>query len=207
MKYHIISDIPTSLYPQILDMIHLSFEEYKKKGLHFTCSDYQMADLERKVMRGNCFAALTDDGEVLGVTSVSIFPDGGAYENITAISPKAKGLGIGTALFEAYMSRLLSGGAKFIISDTAVEAKGSVCWHLKKCGYHKVGLESFPSTNYYSYIFRRDLEKLPFYVVWLEYPILYMVSSIKTLICKKRDGSFTVAGKYLVKLKNKLMLK
>lgn len=112
MNYQIISDIPTNLYPQILDMIHLSFEEYKKKGLHFTCSDYQMADLERKVMRGKCFAALTDDGEVLGVTSVSIFPDGGAYENITAISPKAKGLGIGTALFEAYMNQLSNGGGK-----------------------------------------------------------------------------------------------
>lgn len=112
MKYHIIPDIPTSLYPQILDMIHLSFDEYKKKGLHFTCSDYQMADLERKVMRGNCFVALTNDGEVLGVTSVSLFPDGSAYENITAISPKAKGLGIGTALFEAYMNRLSSGGGK-----------------------------------------------------------------------------------------------
>ena len=112
MNYHIISDIPTSLYPQILDMIHLSFEEYKKKGLHFTCSDYQMTDLVRKVMRGNCFVALSDGGDVLGITSVSIFPDESAYENITAISPKAKGLGIGTALFEAYMSRLLSGGGK-----------------------------------------------------------------------------------------------
>lgn len=151
MNYHIISDIPTSLYPQILDMIHLSFDEYRKKGLHFTCSYYTMADLEKKVMRGNCFVALTDDEQVLGVTSVSLFPDGSAYENITAISPNAKGLGIGTALFEAYMNRLSSGGAKYITSDTAVGAKGSVCWHLKKCGYHKVGLESFPSTNYYSY--------------------------------------------------------
>ena len=112
MNYHIISDIPTSLYPQILDMIHLSFEEYKKKGLHFTCSDYQMTDLVRKVMRGNCFVALSDGGDVLGITSVSIFPDESAYENITAISPKAKGLGIGTALFEAYMNRLSNGGGK-----------------------------------------------------------------------------------------------
>lgn len=207
MNYQIISDIPTNLYPQILDMIHLSFEEYKKKGLHFTCSDYQMADLERKVMRGNCFAALTDDGEVLGVTSVSISPDGGAYENITAISPKAKGLGIGTALFEAYMNQLSSGGAKYIISDTAVSATGSVCWHLHKCGYHKIGLESFPSTNYYSYIFRRDLVKRPFFVELFERHILFIFSSIKTLLCKKKDGSFTAAGKYLVKLKSKLKLK
>lgn len=110
MNYRIISDIPQSLYQPILDMIHLAFAEHLKHGLHFTCSDYTMDDLKEKVLSGLCFVALSEDNQVLGITSVSLKSDGSAYENISATSPMAKGMRIGTALFEKSKVALISGG-------------------------------------------------------------------------------------------------
>lgn len=206
MNYHVISDIPQSLYQPILDMIHLAFSEHLEHGLHFTCSDYTMDDLQKKVLSGLCFVALSEDGQVLGITSVSLNADGSAYENISATSPLAKGLGIGTALANASTAALISKGAKYIISDTAVTAMSSVKWHLEKCECHKVGLESFPSTNYYSFVFRRDFVKQPFFVRNIKYPIKFAASFVKTRICKRADGRSTLLGCCLSKLKNVLRL-
>ncbi len=110
MDYHIISDIPPSLYQPILDMIHESFSEHVDHGLRFTCSDYTMEDLKEKVLSGLCFVALSEDNQVLGITSATLGSDGSAYANLSATSPLAKGKGIGSALAARRKTALISGG-------------------------------------------------------------------------------------------------
>ena len=203
MDYHITSQIPKQMNSAILEMIHQSFDEHLKNGLHFTCYDYSLKDLEEKVLSGFPLVAVANDGTILGITSFSLLENGGAYENITAISPKSKGMGIGTALFQKRQQMMLGMGVKYVLSDTAVNAKSSVNWHVKKCGCHIVGLSSFPSTNYYSYIFRQDLVKRSFWVRKVIYPLQFISSSIMTKVCKKENGSFTWFGGYLAKLLKK----
>ena len=202
MNYHIITDIPESLHHQILVMIHQSFEERLSAGMHFTCSSYTMDDLKEKVLSGVCFLAVTEGNDVLGIISFTKYQRGASYLNIAALSPDAKGLDIGSKLFSLCQERMILDGVKYILSDTAVGAKSSVKWHLDKCGFSKVGMKSFLSTNYYSYVFRKDLVKQPFYVKHVKYPLLFFISSVKTVMCQKANGELTGVGNCLSKLKH-----
>lgn len=162
MNYKIVSTVYEDDYEPILKMIHESFDEYKTKGLHFTCCDYDRFDLESKVLNGKYFVAVDENRNPLGITSISIKyseDEKWAYENITAISPRYKGKGIGTALYKVRTEYLMETNCSYILSDTATDAVNSVLWHMKKCNCKKYGFQSFSNTNYYSYVFREDLKK------------------------------------------------
>ena len=83
------------------------------------------------------------------------------------------------------------------MSTTAVGAESSVKIHLKQ-GYKIIGLGSFPTTNYYSYIFRLYLQPS----IWQNSSfckIRYAISYLKTHLTKKENGSFTLLGSILKK--------
>ena len=77
-------------------------------------------------------------------------------------------------------------GAKYVIADTAITAFDSVTWHLQRCHCHKIGLKSFSSTNYYSYVFRRDLVPRSIFITKIIYPIMFAFSYCFTRMFKKR---------------------
>lgn len=203
MNYTIVRSVDESFYPDVLRLIHESFEEHKSAGLDFTCSSYTLDDLKHKVLSGFYFIAVDENNEFLGITSVRYNEDKQcAYENISAVSPHAKCLGIGSALYKERTKLLKSLGCKYLLSDTSVNAKSSVKWHLKKCKCSIIGFESFPSTNYYSYIFKEDY----FPVSWLKKRIVYNLilffSFIQCVIRKKKDGNYTILGHMINKVKN-----
>ena len=76
-------------------------------------------------------------------------------------------------------------GAKYVIADTAITAFDSVTWHLQRCHCHKIGLKSFSSTNYYSYVFRRDLVPRSIFITKIIYPIMFAFSYCFTRMFKK----------------------
>lgn len=198
MDYEIISDIPDFLYPKLLSLVHRSFEEHKKKGLLFTCSMYSIDDLQNKVLRGKCFVVLDSSQNPIGLTSVSVRGNGKfAYENITAISPECKGLGIGTELYKIRKRYLIEQGCEYMLSDTAVDATSSVKWHLEKCKCSLYGYESFSRTNYYSYVFREDFVEVPFFQKRVKYKIRFLSSFVFCCLTKHKDGSYTSFGKFL----------
>lgn len=204
IQYKIVDSVPASLYGAILIMIHESFEEHKKKGLNFTCSQYTMRDVKDRVLSAKYFIALSDDNQILGLTSLSDMGEGKAYENISAVSPKAKGTGIGTALYQTRSEFLKKNHYSCIISDTATNATSSVNWHLKKCGCHIIGYASFSSTNYYSFIFREDLNDRGWIVNHIVYPLHFLISYLATRLTKQQDGRYTKLGKivrYIIDLK------
>lgn len=197
-KYRIVADLTEEMYYPLLEMIKHSFEEHLQRGLQFTCSNYNIDDLKQKVLSGKYLVALSDKNEILGITSYSKHSiPVTAYENITAISPAAKGMGLGSKLIEIRKQHLIKEGYSHLLSDTAVKAKSSVNWHLKKCGCHIIGYESYSNTNYYSYVFIEDIEEQPLYIRKIKYPLLYFTAFIRTRICKKADGNYTFIGKAL----------
>lgn len=198
MDYEIISDIPDFLYPKLLNLVHRSFEEHKKNGLLFTCSRYSIGDLQNKVLRGKCFVVLDSSQNPIGLTSVSVRGNGKfAYENITAISPECKGMGLGTELYKIRKKYLIELGCEYMLSDTAVDATSSVKWHLEKCKCNLVGYKSFCSTNYYSYVFREDFVEISFFQRRVKYPIYFLSSFVFCRLTKRIDGSYTSFGKFL----------
>ena len=197
MDYRITTSIEEDRYSDLLQMIHDSFEEHKLNGLYFTCSSYTLTDLKEKVLSGSCFIALSQTNEILGITSCALnYRKESAYENISAISPKAKRLGIGSCLLKVRTDFLKKEGIKSLFADTAVNAVSSVEWH-KKCGFHIIGLESFKSTNYYSYVFRQDLDKRSTIITLFYYPLRFAMSSIVCHLTKNANGTYTILGNLL----------
>ena len=186
-SYKIITDIPPTHYEALLNMIHRSFDEHLKNGLRFTCSFYTIDDLKQKILSGYCFMALSDNNTILGISSFShINKRGKSYENITCVTPEARSLGIASTLYSLGIEKLKQEGAKYVIADTAISAFDSVTWHLPRCHCHKIGFKSFRSTNYYSYVFRRDLVPRSIFITKIIYPVLFAYSYCITRMFKKR---------------------
>lgn len=192
MNFSISSDVSDDLIIPILNLIHDSFREHFDRGLQFTCSNYQISDIKNKITGdGNkCFIAINDKGELIGISSVRINKDNkSAYECITAISPSAKGLGIGTALYEARKKYLIQMGCEYMLSDTSVDAVSSVNWHKKRCKCSIIGYRSFARTNYYSYVFREDFVDVGWFKKNIGYKFIFIKSFIITRIFYKKDGT------------------
>jgi len=193
-------------YQQIVEMMHESFEERIRQGLHFTCSSMTAEQFEKKVHDGFTFVALNPEtNELLGTATLHINKDKNGivygYNEYLAVSPKAKHLGVGTKLLKERLLLLLSHGGKYVMSDTACGAKSSVNWHLKN-GFQIYELESYRSTNYWSYVFIKYLDdaikktslhiKLHYWCSWL---------FIKTT--RNKNGNDTLLGNIYKKIKCK----
>ena len=188
-------------YDDVVALLHSSFEERLEQGLRFTCSFMTVKDLQERTRNGIVLVAWSPDEKVLlGTVSMSYKIDKhgikfGYHENL-AVSPMAKRMGVGKLLFAKFVSIVSSNYCQYIISDTAVDAKSSVLWHINN-GFKIIALRSFPSTNYYSYIFRKQLSPSKMWnnklFIWLRYNI----SSILIKSIYKKDGKYTFFGQML----------
>lgn len=197
MDCRIITSLPHDRYTELLQMIHSSFEEHRLNGLNFTCSSYTLTDIKEKILSGAYFIVLSQTNEIIGITSCTLdLKRETAYANISAVSPKAKRMGIGSRLLKERTEFLKKEGIKSLFADTAVNAVSSVEWH-KKSGFHIIGLESFKSTNYYSYIFRQDLYDRPAIITRFYYPLRFAMSYIICHLTKNENGAYTRLGNLL----------
>lgn len=204
MTYTITTEVTEDMYIPILNLIHDSFQEHLDKGMSFTCSNYTIEDLKKKVVGdGNqCFVAISEEGVPIGISSVKIKENGiEAYANIIAITPSAKGTGVGTALYTERKKYLINTGCKYMMSDTSVNATSSVNWHINKCKCSIVGYRSFPSTNYYSYVFREDFEEISWIRKNVIYKLKFVKAYIRTRLYYKENGKLSKLGKMLKVLK------
>lgn len=187
MNYKVITHISPIYYGPLLRMIHRAFASHLDNGLRFTCSFYTIDDLKHKILSGYCFMALSEDNTILGISSFSrVSSRGRSYENITCVSPEVRDSGIASSLYALGIEQLKQEGAKYVIADTAITAFDSITWHLQRCHCHKIGLQSFPSTNYYSYVFRRDIVSRSLFVTKFLYPISFYCSYCFTRLFMRR---------------------
>lgn len=189
-------------YEQIVDLMHASFEERLQQGLNFQCSSMTVDEFKKNTESSTILVAIdSDSGMFLGFDVVTI-KENRKYVKYAviqdlSISPKVKRCGVGSLLLKEGLRLVNTAGCKYIMSTTAVDAESSVKFHLKQ-GYKIIGLDSFPTTNYYSYIFRLYLQPS----IWQNFlfcRMKYVVSYLKTHLTKKKNGSFTLFGSVLRK--------
>ena len=149
-------------YQQIADLQHSAFQERLEQGLHFTSSSMTALQFEEKMKDGYVFVAIdTNTDTLLGTVTIHIGTDNKGivygYHEYLAVSPDAKHMGIGTKMADAWTKFLKEKGAAYVLSDTACKAASSVKWHLKN-GFRIYELESYRSTNYWSYVFIKYLD-------------------------------------------------
>ena len=193
-----ISEAPFS-YEDVVELIHSSFEERLKQGLFFTCSSMTVDQFMNKTENSSVFVAWDPATKtLLGNATVSLRKDKKGivygYHEYLAISPDAKRLGIGSMIQKEIVILIIDARGQYIISDTAEGAISSVRWHVKN-GFKIIGVRSFSTTNYYSYIFRKQLTPSRLWNSNIYTHIRFRVSSIliKALYCE--DGSYTLLGK------------
>ncbi len=149
-------------YKQIVDLMHESFQERLDHGLKYTCSFMTEQQFIEKTENGLIFVALDEDsGELVGTSTLNIHTDGKqkyGYMEYVAIKSDCKHKGIGSLLLRNLRQKATEeAGCSYVLSDTSVKASSAVLYHLKN-GFKIIGLESYRSTNYWSYVFRMQLE-------------------------------------------------
>lgn len=196
----------TITYQQLADMQHAAFKERLEQGLLFTCSFMTTEQFEAKMKDGYVFVALNKEtGELLGSVTIHVNKDkkGNIYgcHEYLAVSPLAKHSGVGSKLAQAWNALLQDKHAKYVLSDTACRATSSVNWHLKN-GFQIYELESYRSTNYWSYVFIKYLDdsikKSP-----LQIKLHYWHSWLFIRITRHKNGSDTGVGRLYKKLTGK----
>lgn len=182
-------------YEQIVDLMHESFQERLNQGLKFTCSFMGVDEYKRKTENGVIFVAIDKDvNGLMGTVTVHIRRDENnvnyGYNEYLAVHPKAKHCGIGCRLESALESECKKNDCEYILCDTAVGATSSVKYHLKN-QFKIVGLRSFPSTNYFSYLFRKQITPSKKWDSDLYCKCVYFKSFIVTKLKLKKDGGLT----------------
>ena len=182
-------------YDQIVNLMHDAFEERLKQGLNFTCSSMSVEQYKNKNADGIIFVAVNKkDNSLVGTAVVHIQKDECGvlygYNEDIAVSPMVKRCGIGSMLQKALEEVCGRAGCSYMMCDTAVGARSSVKYH-KKNGYKIVAMKSYSSTNYYSYLFRKQLDKNSKWSNSLYCKFRFLKSFFKIRICFRKDGTKT----------------
>lgn len=177
-----------------LKIIKESFWSLANEGQDCSCYRYTMQDFDELVMANHHLFAFVDSKPV-GLTSCRIdTKQKFGYMVVSAILPEFRKYGIGTMLASRVTEDCLKMGCRYMLADTAINNIKSVRWHIK-IGYKIIGYQSYSSTNYYSYIFRKDLKQRGFFINNIYYPLRFAISYLAIRIAKKEDGSLTIFGK------------
>ena len=186
---------------EILELVHLAFEERKTQGLNFTCINYTIDDIKKKAEGAFVFLAY-DKNKLVGCIFFHVYPQKGNYGYIEVVSthPDYKGMGIASILIARIFQKAKELGVIYIGSDTAVNANSSVKWHLKN-GFAIIKLQSSTKSNYFSYVFRKQLKKPSIWNCSLWTKTHYIFSFIKCRMMRNQFGQYTAIGKLVKKVK------
>lgn len=188
---------------QMTKLLHESFQERLEQGLKFTCSFMTPEQFSDKTSKGIVLVAIDPiSNNLLGTATVSMNKDRenlvyGYLEHL-AISPDAKRQGIATKLLIRVSELSKNNGAVYLTSDTSCNADSSVQWHLKN-GFKIYELESYHSTNYWSYVFVKPLSDISrFSSFRIKYH--YFKSYVFIKMTRHVDGTDSLLGKLYKKL-------
>lgn len=183
-------------YKQIIDLIHESFKERLAQGLKYTCSFMSEEDYIKNTQGGGVYVAIDTSNNILaGTVTIKMHTDGKSqygYMEYLSIKNEYKHKGVGSLLLE-HISETELIGCDYILSDTSTEADSAIRFHLKH-GFNIIGLESYRSTNYWSYVFRKQLAPSKLWHNSIFMKIHYGISYILIKTTRDIDGNDTIIG-------------
>ena len=187
----IISNINEYRIDELIELIHLSFEERTNQGLLFKYRKISKSEL-LTYCHQKLLLSYEIDNNIAGVIFFNI-KGNICLMGIVATHPSYKRHGIATSLYEKLEKYCFSKRIDFIYSDTATKAKSSVLWH-EKMGFQKLRMTSYPSTNYYSWVFIKDLHSPQ---ISIRRKVHCFLSAIKCHLKYKNNGDTTKLAKIL----------
>lgn len=194
-----------------LELIKIAFLEREKENLHYPCMDFTLEEYASEMSNHQVFVAVNPEevNPLIGVTSVVLKTENThkyALEHHSAVRPDYKGKGIGSLLMSRLIQYAKENDCDYVLATTAKKAKGAIAFH-KKNGFQIIRSSSFPDTDYYSVVMRKQLQfKTKADRKWnnpLFCKLHYLNSSIRMSVMKKADGSYSSFGKAVRKLLNR----
>ena len=193
-------------YKQIIDLLHSSFQERLAQGLRYSCSFMTEEQYIEKTKKGIVLVAIDEETKKLaGTTTLNLDTVSGVkrgYMEYVAIEDAYKHCGIGNLLVEEIKKLAVLEKCSYILSDTSTQAISAVRYHLKN-GYKIVGLESFRSTNYWSYVFRMQMIPSKKWESDVYCKFRYFLSWLFMHITRDINGNDTTIGKIHKVIKRK----
>lgn len=190
-------------WKELEELLKESFQEHLNQGLQFSCSSMTAKEIEQRSK--DCVVLVAQDKEcdnrLVGIVTFKQIDEHEAEHSNLAVAPDYKHMGIATQLLNALVDLAQQRGCEFVTSDTAEKAHSSVAWHLKN-GFRIIKLHSFSETNYYSYIFRKQLKP---HVLWsnsLFCKIYYLFSALKCRATFKENGDSRYLMSLYIKMRN-----
>ncbi len=188
----------------VVELIISSFSQWKEMGIYSSLLKLTPESFSEKTVNDVVLIAIDKTNNTLcGTTSFTVLQDKQghkyAYNKYSAVSNLTKKNGIGSKLIEYEKQLAIDDNCCYIISDTSTLAKWSKKWHLKN-GFKVIGLKSFSNNDYYSYIFRLQLQKSFLWASGIYCYLRFCTSSIKTKIMYRSDGKLTNFGNLIVKV-------
>lgn len=188
----------------VVELIISSFSQWKEMGIYSSLLKLTPESFSEKTVNDVVLIAIDKTNNTLcGTTSFTVLQDKQghkyAYNKYSAVSNLSKQNGIGSKLIEYEKQLAFNDNCCYIISDTSTLAKWSKRWHLKN-GFKVIGLKSFSNNDYYSYIFRLQLQKSFLWSSELFCNLMFCISSIKTRLMYDKFGNYTCVGRFIVKV-------
>ena len=185
-------------WEEITDLLHRAYAVRKEQGLNYgAVSQTVEQTIQRAQPKGtirNVTLVAKENGKLIGTTTFCIRAGNKWYEggktlffHMTAVAPEQKGKGLGNRLIEETIAAAGREDCDTVVFDTAQKANDLVEWYTRRFGFQKVGLVSWPNTNYYSIEFVKYLKPHDAALLRKTHRA-YIISSIKTRIGCRADG-------------------
>lgn len=191
-------------HADVVELIKASFAQWQEKGLESSLLKLTPESFAKRTANDTVLVAIDNTNDtLLGTTSFAIYEDKQgkryAYNKYSAVVNTTKQKGIGSSLLEFEKQMAVNEGCCYILSDTCVHAKWSVKWH-KKNGFRIIGLKSFNFNDYYSFIFRLQLEKSSLWSSPIYCKLASFISGLKTRLMYNSKGEMTLFGNTIVQI-------
>lgn len=189
-------------HADVLELIKESFLQWQENGLDSILLRFTPSEFAENTSSAVVLVAIDDDNnDLIGTTTIVIHHskhEDWAYHKYLAVKPNFKGKGIATQLLKSCVEVADKSNYCYILSNTSVDAKWSVKWHLKN-GFKIIGYYS-SSSNYYCYRFRYQVKNPSIWNCTLFTRAVFCLSYLKTRAMRTRDGGFTWFGRLVLRL-------
>lgn len=181
MEIEVLKQIPDDIaLEQICAFVRHAFKQHMLEGIGTICSRLTAEMFKTHFKSPLILISKKEQStEICGVLILTGNPHG--YIEAIAVAPAYQRQHIGNSLLRAAEQIVKERNGSFLLSDTSVLMRNSILWH-KKNGFHKIALTSYRSTDYYSYILRKDLH--PSWDRNIYYALRFFLSSIRTRLTK-----------------------
>lgn len=194
----------------VVELLHVAFEDRVKNGMNFLPARITLEQYNSRIIDSFVVIAYKNNvNELLGSSSISIKKN---KENIihgdlfdVAIKPGYSRNGIASNIYQQIEEIALEHNCEYIISNTATAAKSSILYHLKN-GFKIIGYLSHSTTNYYSYLFRKQLKHPSTWDSKLYCKVQFLKGYIKTKFTKRVDGSPTTIALIISSTKKRIWI-